>query len=484
MKRHHKFKSLLYGAAVLMLASCAVPKVTAVKETKPLPERAVIADSLNGGTNFTGIDLKSYFTDPKLLALFEKVKKANPDFQIARQRVAMANSLLRRSKTAMLPSLDVGVIVSGDRYGKYTMEGVGNYDTNLSSNITEDQKINTTFTPNYWLGARSSWEIDAWGKLRNRKEAALNKFLASEEGLKLLQTDLFTDIANLYYDLIALDKRLKIYEDNYNLQKRAFEIIKAQREVGKVTELAVQQFRAQNNNWLAEIEHIKVEIVTVKQAIATLTGVYGGDVERSDVLLPTDFGILNSDLNVDAVIHSRPDVISNYYSLQASHADAKAARAAFYPKIDLGATFGLNAFSAGTLFRPASLAGQLLGGLMVPVFNRGQLEYEFKIADSEQEIAFLNYQNSVTTAFNELQSILKQTRIFHRVLELKEEEVKHLDKGIEVSNDLYITGYANYFELINAQRSKLQAELDLLRFRHENTRNNVLLFKALGGRLQ
>ncbi|MGO4710214.1 TolC family protein [Chryseobacterium sp. 2TAF14] len=481
MKRN-KLKLAVWSAAALALTSCAVPKVTAIKEVKETPELQTSETIPNSG-DFTGIDLNTYFTDQNLLKLFEQVKQANPDFKIAQQRVEMANSFLKRSKTELLPSLDAGAIVSGDRYGKYTMEGVGNYDTNLSQNINAQQRINTTFTPNYWMGARSSWEIDAWGKLKNKKLSAQNKFLASEEGLKLLQIDLFTDIANLYYDLIALDKRLKIYQDNYNLQKRAFEIIKAQREVGKVTELAVQQFKAQNNNWLAEIEHIKVEIVTVKQAIATLTGVYGGEIERSSTLLPTNFEMLNKNINVDAVIHSRPDVVSNYYSLQASHADAKAARAAFYPKIDLGATFGLNSFSAETIFKPASLAGQLLGGLMVPVFNKGQLKYEFNIANSEQEIAFLNYQKSVTTAFNELQSILKQTKIFQRVLDLKEEEVKFLDKGIEVSNDLYITGYANYFELINAQKSKLQAELDLLKFQHENTKNNVLLFKALGGKL-
>ena len=481
MKRN-KLKLIFYSVSALSVISCAVPKVSSIRETEKTPKLDVPQPPQANG-DFTGINLKSYFTDPHLLVIFDQVKQANPDFKIAQQRVEMANSVLRRSRSEILPSLDVGALVSGDRYGKYTMEGVGNYDTNLSSNITDDQRINTDITPNYWMGARSSWEIDVWGKLKNRKLAAQNKFLASEEGLKLLQTDLFTDIANLYYDLIALDKRLKIYQDNYNLQKRAFEIIKAQREVGKVTELAVQQFKAQNNNWLAEIEHIKVEIVTVKQAISTLTGVYGGEIERSSALLATNFDILNKNINVDAVIHSRPDVVSNYYSLQASQADAKAARAAFYPRIDLGASFGLNSFSAETFFKPASLAGQLLGGLMVPVFNKGQLKYEFSIANSEQEIAFLNYQKSVTGAFNELQSILKQTGIFHRVLDLKDEEVKFLDKGIEVSTDLYITGYANYFELINAQKSKLQAELDLLKFQHENTRNNVLLFKALGGKL-
>lgn len=470
-------RNILYGMAALSLVSCAVPKVADLKKAQTLPESPIKTAS---SEEFQQLNLKAYFTDTHLLDLFDKVVQANPDFQIAQQRVEIANSFLQRSKMDLLPSLEVGAEVSGNRYGKYTMEGVGNYDTNLSPNITEDQKINRDFTPNYWLGARSSWEIDAWGKLKNKRIAAQKKFLASTEGLRLLQVELFTDIANLYYQLVALDNRLAIYQKNYKLQQRAFEIVLAQREVGKATELAVQQFKAQNNNWLAEIEHIKVEIVTVEQAITTLTGSYGGDVKRGTTLMPTNMDVLNKTINVESVIHSRPDVAANYYVLEASQADA---RAAFYPKIDLGAGFGLNSFSVETLFKPSSLAGQLLGGLMVPVFNKGQLKYEFKVASKEQEIAFLNYQKSITTAFNELQSILKQTKIYERVLKLKSEEVGFLDRGVEVSNDLYLTGYANYFELINSQKSKLTAELDLLQFQHQNTRNNVLLFKALGGKL-
>ncbi|SHF29195.1 TolC family protein [Chryseobacterium vrystaatense] len=482
MKRSNH-RNILYGMMVLSLASCTVPKVTELKKAQAIPDQLMKADQVTDKDHFQQIDLKAYFTDHHLLELFDKVVKANPDFQIAQQRVEIANSFLQRSKMDLLPSLEIGGTVSGDRYGKYTMEGVGNYDTNLSPNISEDQKINRDFTPNYWLGARSSWEIDAWGKLKNKKLAAQKKYLASAEGLRLLQVELFTDIANLYYQLVALDNRLAIYQKNYNLQQRAFEIVLAQREVGKATELAVQQFKAQNNNWLAEIEHIKVEIVTVEQAITTLTGSYGGEVQRGKMLMPTNMEILNKTINVEGVIHSRPDVAAHYYVLEASQADAKAARAAFYPKIDIGASFGLNSFSAGNFFNPASLAGQLLGGLMVPVFNKGQLKHDFKVAGREQEIAFLNYQKSITTAFNELQSILKQTKIYERMLQLKAEEVGFLDRGVEVSNDLYLTGYANYFELINSQKSKLTAELDLLQFQHQNTRNNVLLFKALGGKL-
>ncbi|MBS1549864.1 MAG: TolC family protein [Bacteroidetes bacterium] len=469
------------GIIALALSSCAVPKVNDIK--KPLEIPVENSTELNTATSTQSISLNEFFADPHLQKLFEDVVKANPDFQIAQQRLEIANSYLQRSKMALLPSLEVGAIVSGDHYGKYTIDGIGNRETNLSPTLSAKEKINENFSPNYWLGAKSSWEIDAWGKLRNQKQAAQKRYMASAEGIRLLQVELFTNIAQLYYQLVTLDKKLTIYQENLKLQQRAYEIVKAQREVGKVTELAVQQFKAQNNNILAELEYIKAEIVSTEQAIATLTGKYGTQVERSTTLLPTQVNVLNQELDVNNIIHSRPDVMANFLVLEATHADAKAARAAFYPRINVDATLGLNTFNAEMLFKPSSLAAQLLGGFMVPIFNKGQLKHEFNIATKEQEIAFLTYQKSVTTAFNELQSVLKQMKIFEEVLKIKSEEVAALDKGIIVSNDLYITGYANYMELINSQKSKLQAELDRLQFQHENTQNNILLFKALGGKL-
>lgn len=480
MKNKFIPNTIACGVLAFALASCTVPQVSSIKDAQPLPS---VINEESKTNDFDAVNLRTYFNDPALIHLFDQVVAANPDILIAQQRVEMANSYLQRAKMELLPSLEIGAIASGTRYGKYTIDGVGNFDTNKSTNISEDQKVGTDVTPNYWLGARSSWEIDAWGKLKNQREAAQKRFLASTEGVNLLKVELFTDIANLYYQLVALDKRLAIYEKNYKLQQRAFEIIKAQRATGKATELAVQQFKAQDKNILAEIEHLKVEIVAVEQGIQTLTGNYGGEVKRGKELMATNKEILNKTIDLQKVIHSRPDVAANYLVLEATHADAKAAKAAFYPKIGLDAELGFNSFSAETFFRPTSLAAQLLGGLMVPIFNKGQLKHEFNIASKEQEIAFLSYQKSVTSSFNELQSILKQITIYEKVLGLKAEEVQHLDRAVEVSNELYATGYANYLELINAQKDKLNAELDLLRIQNENTRNNVLLFKALGGNL-
>lgn len=473
--------TLFTGTIAFALASCATPKVADIPRLNPIPKEYENPEVLS---QELGISLRTYFQDEHLLSLFDEVIKANPDYLIAQQRLEIANSFLSRANMAFLPSLEVGAIASGERYGKYTMEGVGNFDTNFSQNIEDQQRVNEKFTPNYRFGLRSAWEIDLWGKLKNQKLSAQKKYLASMEGIRLIQVELFTDIALLYYQLISLDQKLLIYQKNYTLQQRAYEIVSAQREVGKATELAVQQFRAHNNNLLAEIEKIKVEIVAVEKAITTLTGKYGGEVARGKELLSTNMELLARPLDVSAIIHTRPDVISNYYVLEASQADAKAARAAFYPKVDLAASFGLNSFSAPTFFNASSLVGQLLGGLVQPIFNKGQLKHEFNVANKEQEIAFLTYQKSVTTAFNELQSILKQTEIYHKVLKLKSDEVRFLGNAIDVSNDLYLTGYANYLELINSQKSKLTAEIDFLEVQHQNAKNNILLFKALGGKVK
>jgi len=477
MKLVTKFLTLLF--IVIFSQACVAPKVADMKQAKPLPE--IIQESQNATQEFEKLQLRSYFSDPHLLLLFDQVISANPDYLIAQQRVEIANSFLKRSKKNRLPSLEVGTIASGTRFGFYTMEGVGNFDTNLSSNITEDQIINRNFTPNYWLGMRSNWEADVWGRLKNQSLAAQKRFMATQEGIKMLKTDLFTNVAVLYYELVKLDKNLTIYEENYRLQLRAYEITAAQRIVGKATELAVQQLKAQNKNLEAEIEHLKVDIIAVEKAIRTLTGQYEGNIVRGKNLLNSNFEVLNQNIPISEIILSRPDVVAHFYDLDASRADAKAVRAAFFPRLQFDNFIGYNAFSSETLFRPGSLAFQILGGLMMPVFQKGQLKQEFAVANSEQEIAFLNYQKTVTNAYNELQAVLKQIEIYEKVLQLKQEEVSHLNKAIEVSNDLYATGYANYLELINTRKNKLQADLDLLRFQEENTKNNILLFKALGG---
>ena len=122
----------------------------------------------------------------------------NPDYLIMEQRILIANSHLKAAKLALLPSLDFQADASGTRYGKYTMEGVGNFDTNLSQNISDRQRIATGTTPNFFLGGKVSWEADIWGKLSSSKRAALATYLATDAAKQAVQTQLIADIANNY----------------------------------------------------------------------------------------------------------------------------------------------------------------------------------------------------------------------------------------------------------------------------------------------
>ncbi|MFH7034495.1 efflux transporter outer membrane subunit [Flavobacterium aquidurense] len=468
---------------IILLSACSAPKVAEQQKAKALPEnfdakQKKASDQLEA---FIPLKTDTYFKDPLLKKLLDKAIAQNPDYLIMQERIAIANSHLKVAKLALLPSFDIQADLSGTRYGKYTMDGVGNFDTNLSQNITDKQRIATDLTPNIFLAGKVSWEADIWGKLNNRKKAARQRYFASKEGMRLLQTKLLTDIAELYYQLVALDKQAIIYKKNLVTQQHALDIISAQRSVGKATELAVQQFSAQNNNILAEAEQLYLSIDQTEKALLNLLGEYGGTIERSTDFLSGHLEVLNQKISVDSIIHNRPDVAEAYFELTATNADAKAARAAFFPSLNLGAYGGLNSFSFSTFFDPKSVAWQLLGGLSAPIFNKGQIKQEFFIANKKQQITFLQYQNTITTAYNELSALLHRTEAFQSVLAHKSKEIEHLEIAVNVSNDLYLSGYANYLEIISAQKNKLQAELDFVDIQLKNADSQVLLYKALGG---
>lgn len=476
-------KYILILVFVMLLTACSAPRVAEPQKAKALPENfdAKRKKATANQEDFIPLKTASYFKDPELEKLLDKAILQNPDYLILQERILIANSHLKVAKLALLPSFDIVADASGTHYGKYTMDGVGNFDTNLSQNISERQRIATDLTPNLFLAGKVSWEADIWGKLSNRKKAARQRYFASKEGMRLLQTRLLSDIATLYYKLVALDKQAAIYKNNLATQQRALDIVSAQRSVGKATELAVQQFNAQNNNILAEAEQLNLSIDQTEKAILNLLGEYGGTVSRSSDFLSGHLEVLNQKISVDSIIHNRPDVSEAYFELLATNADAKAARASFFPTVNLGAYGGLNSFSFPTFFDNQSFAWQLLGGITAPIFNKGQIKQDFFVANKKQQISFLNYQNTITIAYNELSALLHRTEAFQDVLSYKSKEIEHLEIAVNVSNDLYLSGYANYLEIISAQKNKLQAELDFVDIQLKNADSQVLLYKALGG---
>jgi len=101
------------------------------------------------------------------------------------------------------------------------------------------------FLPDYNIGAYASWEVDIWKKLRNARKAAVQRYIASVEGRNFVLTSLVAEVAESYYELLALDNQLAIVQQNIGIQKNALDIVKLQKEAARATELGVQKFRAE-----------------------------------------------------------------------------------------------------------------------------------------------------------------------------------------------------------------------------------------------
>lgn len=426
------------------------------------------------------LPIATFFTDSFLVKLIDTAIKANPDILSALQRIEIADANLKYRGGALLPAVNLNANAGLEKFGDYTMNGVGNYDTNLSPNIDKNQHIPNP-TADYFLGLKSSWEVDLWGKLRNQKKAAYNRFLASQNGYKMVVTSLAAQIATAYYQLEALDYELKLIRKNIVLQNHALEIVKIQKLGGRATELAVQQFLAQLKRTQSMEFETMQQITETENLLNFLTGRFGQPIPRdtsiSKVALPyaVNAGVPSK------LLLNRPDIKEAELELKAMNADIKAARAAFFPSLTLTPYVGFNAFAASLLFNPASFTYGLIGGITAPLFNRKQIKADYQRTVAEGKQAVYNYQKTILSGFMEVMNSLKGIENYRNYFNLKQQEVQALSNAVSVSNDLYLVGRANYLEVITAQRNVLDAELELA-----NTRRNIFiasvnLYRSVGG---
>lgn len=423
---------------------------------------------------------REFFTDANLLSLIDSAIRNNPDLRQVLQKVTIAKAKVRLSRGAFLPSLDAGLTGAVDKYGKYTMNGVGNFDTNLSPNIDKDQQVPDPAT-DLFLGLRSSWEIDVWGKLKDKKKAAYARYLASEQGKQWAVTQLVSEVASLYYELLAQDNNMEVIRRNIQLQERAVEIVEAQKEGGRATELAVKQFKAQLLNTQSFGYEVRQAIVAIENNLNLLLGRYPQPVKRSASIIdqtlpqPVQTGIPSG------LLTRRADIRQAELELLAGKANVAATRKAFLPSFMLTAYGGVNAFNPALLFSPGSLVYGFAGGLTAPVFNRYQLKVDFAIAGAEQLSAFYAYQKNILQGYTEVVTDLQAIDNHSKRFALKQEESQVLFGAVNTAKDLYLNGAATYLEVISAQKGVLDAELDMISGKKQLFISVIDLYRSLGG---
>ncbi|MBA4850769.1 efflux transporter outer membrane subunit [Emticicia sp. BO119] len=472
----HKYIYIL--VCLIFLGGCKI------KQNLPYNKPVAIPQKFSAKTDSTTTQLaglQDFFADPALLALIDTALKNNFDLQVALQNIELARAGVRFTQGIDMPDLSANLTVGSRKFGNYTVDGVGNYDTQFSTNLDNKQQLPLPHIPDFFVGLQSSWEVDLWGKLKSKKKAAAARFIASEHGRNLIITSLVSEIADAYFQLLVLDNEQKILDDNIQLQQRALEIVKALKQAGEGNQLGVELMSAQLLSSQSLKVEVKQKIIENENKINFLSGRFPQPIERrtvawENIVLPKLSAGVPS-----ALLENRPDIKQAEFELIAADADIYAAKAAFYPSLNLNGSIGLQAFRAAVLFNPGSFAYNVAGGLFAPLLNRRQLIADLMAEEAEQRIAYINYRRTIVNSFTEVYNYLNLIENTNEIQELKSKEVDVLKGSITTSIELFKFGSATYLEVVTAQKNALQAQMELINLRKSQYNAVIGLYRALGG---
>ena len=420
---------------------------------------------------------RTYFKDPNLIQLIDTALKNNQELQITLQEIEIAKNDIRVRKGALLPQVSVGAGAGIEKVGRYTSQGAGDASTEISPGKEMPDPLG-----DLKVAAYAHWEVDIWKKLRNSRKAAVSRYLATVEGKNFVITSLIAEVADSYYELVALDNQLAIVKQTIALQSNALEIVKFQKQAARSTELAVQKFQAEVMASKSMEFTILQSIKETENTINFLLGQYPQEIKRDsvvfDALLPA---IVQSGVPAQ-LLANRPDIKQAELELEAAKLDVKTARAEFYPSLAITAAVGINAFKPNYLFRmPESLLYSLAGDLVAPLINRNALKAEYSSANARQIQALYNYERTILNAYLEVSSQLSKINNLEKSYDLKSQQVAALNRSIDVAGDLFKSARVDYFEVLMTQRDALESKLELIETKKAQLNAVVHVYRDLGG---
>lgn len=377
-------KIIVLTTATALLSSCGIYTKYQPAETTPdnlYGEEVAVDDT----TNFGNVNWRELFTDPQLQALIEQGLQNNTDLRSAQLQIEEAEAALMSAKLAFLPSFALspqGTISSFDG-GKATKT--------------------------YTLPVTASWELDIFGRLRNAKQQAKALYAQSKDYQQAVRTQLIAGIANVYYTLLMLDEQLAISQQTEEAWKETVASTRALMDAGLANEAATSQMEAAYYSVQTSILDLKEQINQVENSLALLLAETPRRYERgklADQRLPEDVAV-----GVPMqMLSNRPDVRAAERSLEQAFYATNQARAAFYPSIVLSGSAGWTNSAGSMIVNPGKFLASAVGSLTQPLFNKGQIMAQYRIAKAQQEEASLSFQQALLNAGSEVNDALVACR--------------------------------------------------------------------------
>lgn len=404
-------------------------------------------------------DLKWFevFKDERLQELIRTALARNYDLREAVARVDAARANLGVTRSDQFPNLTAGPDLTTLRNSS-TERSFGGVALNLLS-----------------------FEVDVWGRLRRATEAARADLLAADENRKAVITTLVSDVATAYFDLLELDTELEIAQRTLSTRQESLRLISVRQRGGVATMLDVRQAEQLVYGASQTIPDIERLIEQRENQISLLLGRNPGEAPRGRSLTeqeqppPVPPGLPSS------LLERRPDIRAAEAALIAANATIGVARAAYFPRISLTGLLGFESNQLSGLFTGPARAWQFAPQATQQIFNAGRLKSNVKLAEAQQQIALVQYEKAIQTAFREVSDALVQYR---KVKEIRAEQELLLTTLQDRSRLAYLRyrgGVDTLLNALDADRDLFNAELNLALTKRNELLALVQLYKALGG---
>ena len=441
---------------------------------KPLPQGwgTGTAHTIPGDDNLFGSQIQPVddkwwkaFGDPMLDSLIATASAGNFSVLSAIDRMDMAKANWRIERGSFFPSVSLN--------GGWARQ-------QSSGNVSEAPQ---SITGAYSASLNASWELDIFGSIRQRVKAQRENFAASKEEYTGVMVSLAAEVASAYINLRELQQELEVVKKNSASQEEVLKITEVRYNTGLVAKLDVAQAKSVLYSTKASIPQLEAGINQYITTLAVLLGMYPQDIRpvlESSGTLPDYMEPIGVGMPVDLLLR-RPDVRSAELSVNAQAALLGASKADWLPKVFLKGSFGYAARDLKDLTKSKSMTYEIAPSLNWTIFNGGQLVNATRLAKAQLDEAINQFNQTVLTAVQETDNAMNSYRnSIKQIVALREVRNQGIET-LKLSLELYKQGLSPFQNVLDAQRSLLSYENQLVQAQGSSLLQLIALYKALGG---
>ncbi len=400
------------------------------------------------------------FDDPQLNQLEEQVAISNQNITVAEAQFRQARAVVEASKSANLPSLTLGASATRSQGSVNNGRGQAVSEFNLPVNF--------------------SWEIDVWGRIRRLIEAGNSSYQASAADLAAAKLSVQAELAANYFQLRALDSQKQFYEESVVNYRKSRELTAHRYAAGIVSQIDLLQADNLLKSTQATTQELTLQRAQLEHAIALLIGKPASSFSLPPLPLtstpPAIPLVLPSEL-----LEQRADIAAAERRMAAANAQIGVARAAYYPTVKLGLSFGLDASDISKWLIWPSRFWSVGPSISETIFDGGLRQAQNEQVLAQYDATVANYRQTVLNAFKEVEDNLVALGMLEQEGAFQNAALDSARQTVSLTMNQYSAGTVSYLNVISAQNSELTSRKLADEIRGRRMIAAVQLIKALGG---